>query len=122
MKTTGEGLKLSASSKKALLQDLLECAITCEQCATGGMENENVMLSECRSLGRNCADICFHVSRMIVKGPMVTTDILAACEKACRMCMEECRKHEMDLCRTCAYACKRCAQTCRAFLDTLQTV
>jgi hypothetical protein len=34
------------------------------------------------------------------------------CEKACRMCAEECNKHNYDHCRTCAEMCTACADAC----------
>jgi hypothetical protein len=40
--------------------------------------------------------------------------IIEACEQACRICGEECRRHagEHEHCRICADVCMRCTEAC----------
>jgi hypothetical protein len=105
--------KLFNESSQAVVQQLLECAIACEHCATSCLNEENVeMMTRCIELDRDCADTCLHTAKLVTRGSEIADVILAACEKICRLCAEECKKHNNDHCQLCAEICDRCAQAC----------
>ncbi|MFZ6010129.1 MAG: hypothetical protein ACOYXT_07235, partial [Bacteroidota bacterium] len=41
-----------------LQQKLIECAFACEACAAACLREDNLMMSRCIELDRDCADIC----------------------------------------------------------------
>jgi hypothetical protein len=117
-KNGSESLK---ESSQALLQQLLECAIACEHCAMSCLNEEQVnMMTRCIELDRDCADTCLHTAKLVTRESEISDVILAVCEKICRICAEECRKHNNDHCRTCAEICERCAEACHEHHGHLQ--
>jgi hypothetical protein len=105
--------KLFNESSQPVVQQLLECAIACEHCATSCLNEEKVeMMTRCIELDRDCADTCLHTAKLVTRGSEIADVILAACEKICRLCAEECKKHNNDHCQLCAEICDRCAQAC----------
>jgi hypothetical protein len=108
-------------SSQALVQQLLECAIACEYCAASCLNEENVdMMARCIELDRDCADTCFHTAKLITRGSEISDVILAACEKICRICADECKKHDTEHCQVCAETCERCADACHEHHGNLQ--
>ena len=100
---------------QALIQKLLDCAITCENCATSCLQEEDVtMMAKCISLDRDCADICFQAARLLKRDSEVGHQFLVLCEEICRLCGDECGKHKHEHCQICALACKDCAEACHA--------
>jgi hypothetical protein len=108
-------------SSQALVQQLLECAIACEHCAASCLNEENVdMMTRCIELDRDCADTCLHTAKLITRGSEISDVILAACEKICRICADECKKHSTDHCQICAETCQSCADACHEHHGNLQ--
>jgi len=106
-------------SRQQLIQDLIECAFTCEQCAAACLNEENTMMfARCIELDRDCADICMLASRLVVRDSEITPEFLGVCESMCRTCAEECSKHNHDHCKACAEACLSCAEACRSVIGT----
>jgi hypothetical protein len=96
-----------------LIQKLIDCALSCENCATLCLKEENVsMMSCCISLDRDCADICTQAARLLKRDSEIGHQYLLLCEEICRMCGDECGKHEHEHCKECAQACKICADAC----------
>ena len=101
------------TANKELVRKLIECALTCEECEAACLNEENItLLARCIELDRDCADICLQASRLLQRDSEVSEEYLMVCEKACRMCAEECYKHNYDHCRMCAEACTACADAC----------
>ncbi|MFN6945610.1 MAG: four-helix bundle copper-binding protein [Cytophagaceae bacterium] len=99
----------------SLLQSLLECAMACEHCASSCLKEEQVKkMSRCIQLDRDCADICLQAARLLKRNSEISLPFLLICEKICRMCAEECGKHENEHCKKCAEACLKCAEACHA--------
>ncbi|WMJ75016.1 four-helix bundle copper-binding protein [Cytophagaceae bacterium ABcell3] len=97
----------------SLINTILECAQACEHCATSCLKAEDVAeMSRCIQLDRDCADICFQAARLLKRKSEIALPYLLLCEKICRMCAEECKKHENDHCQTCAKKCLECADAC----------
>ncbi|HYF03437.1 MAG TPA: four-helix bundle copper-binding protein [Patescibacteria group bacterium] len=98
-----------------LIQTLLACALECENCASECLGEDHVqMMARCISLDRDCADICTLAARLLQRNSEVAHEFLLICEKICRICAEECEKHEHSHCQRCAEACRKCAEACHA--------
>lgn len=99
----------------SLIQTLLDCTLACEDCATSCLREDDVsMMSRCIQLDRDCADICLQAAILLKRKSEIGLPYLLLCEKICRMCAEECQKHETDHCQKCAEACLECAEACHA--------
>lgn len=104
---------MDMNSNQTLIQQLLDCAITCEACATACLNEENVTgMRQCIRLDRDCADICTLAARLLQRDSAIARQYLLLCEEICRMCAEECGRHDHDHCRRCAEACTNCANAC----------
>src|SRR5476651_453287 len=98
-----------------LIQRLLDCVLACEHCATACLGEDDVkMMAGCIRLDRDCADICSQAARLLQRDSVIAHQYLVLCEEICRLCAEECGKHNMDHCRQCAEACRQCAEACHA--------
>jgi len=102
------------------IEECYNCAQTCTACADACLAEPSVdMLRLCIRLNLDCADICAATgkvaSRFTGRNAEVMRAMIQACEQACRVCGEECRKHasEHEHCRICAGACMSCADACR---------
>lgn len=96
-----------------LIQKLLNCASSCEMCASSCLEEKDVaMMAKCISLDRDCSDICFQAARLLQRNSPIALQFLLLCEEICRQCAEECGMHQADHCRKCAEACIICAEAC----------
>lgn len=96
-----------------LIQKLLDCSFACENCATACLNEENVNdMTRCISLDRDCADLCFQAVRLLIRDSEIGKQFLLLCEEICRLCADECGKHDMDHCQQCAAACLACAEAC----------
>lgn len=101
------------SSHKELQQQLINCALTCEECETACLNEDNItMMARCIELDRDCADICLQAARLVQRESEIVEDYLLVCGKMCRMCAEECRKHNNEHCKRCADVCEACAEAC----------
>jgi len=99
----------------ALIQRLLDCAFTCETCATACLQEEDIaMMAQCIRLDRDCADICVQAARLLQRNSEIAHQFLVLCEEICRMCSEECAKHDHGHCQICAQTCLACAHACHA--------
>ena len=99
-----------------LIRKLLDCALACEHCATSCLQEEDVkMMAGCISLDRDCSDICFQAARLLQRDSRIACQYLLLCEEICRMCAEECHKHEAEHCQRCADACEACADVCHEY-------
>ena len=99
----------------ALIQQLLECATACEYCAASCLDEEDVTaMAHCIELDRDCAEICSLGARLLIRDSELSHEFLAFCEKACRVCAEECGKHNHEHCKHCAEECNKCAEACHA--------
>lgn len=98
-----------------LIQTLIDCARTCEQCAQACLDEKNVaMMAHCIELNRDCADICYLAARLLERDSEIAHKYLVVCEEMCRLCAAECGKHDDEHCKRCAEACLRCAEACHA--------
>jgi hypothetical protein len=97
----------------ALIQKLLDCALACENCAAKSLHEEDVAnMTRCIALNWDCADICIQAARLLKRNAEIGHQYLVLCEEICRMCGDECGKHDYGHCRQCAEACIVCAEAC----------
>lgn len=105
--------KTTERAHSELVQILLDCAAACETCAAACLyEEDPAMMARCIETDRDCADICTLGARLLLRDSENANHYLTACVEACRLCAEECKKHNNDHCRQCAEACDRCADAC----------
>lgn len=98
------------TTAQELQRQLIECALTCEACENACLNEDNItLLARCIELNRDCADICLQAARLVLRESEIADDYLLIAEKICRLCAEECRKHDSDHCRQCAEVCEACA-------------
>ena len=107
----------------ACINACYECAQTCTSCADACLAEENVaMLARCIRLDLDCADMCEVTARVLSRQtqpePQVIQQQVQALATVCRVCAEECEKHQNkhEHCRVCAEACRRCEQLCNQML------
>lgn len=107
------GVTMENHNHQALIQKLLDCALACEHCATACLNEQDVTsMAACIKLDRDCADICLQAARLLQRESAIGHQYLVICEEICRMCGDECAKHEHEHCRQCARACVVCADAC----------
>ncbi|QQL48954.1 four-helix bundle copper-binding protein [Mucilaginibacter ginkgonis] len=98
-----------------LIEKLFACVLACEHCATACLGEENVAdMAACIKLDRDCADICAQAARLLQRDSVIGHQYLVLCEEICRLCADECGKHEHQHCKDCAAACTTCAEACHA--------
>lgn len=103
----------SGHKHAALIEQLLNCAEACENCGASCLDEEHVTPhAHCIELDRDCADICFLAAKLLIRDSELAHDFLTICEKACRLCAEECSRHEHEHCKKCAEECIKCADAC----------
>lgn len=96
-----------------LIQELVNCALACEACAAACLSEEDVnLMTRCVELDRDCADTCFQTARLLMRDSEIAGQFLKVTEEICRLCAEECNKHDQEHCKICAELCERCAEIC----------
>lgn len=99
----------------ALIQTLLDCARISEECIAACLHESDVAkMAHCIEVDRDCADICFLAAKLLMRDSEVAHKFLAVCEETCRICAEECSKHDDKHCKQCAESCRKCAEACHA--------
>lgn len=97
----------------ALIQQLLDCAVACENCAASGLDEQDVTpMAHCIEVSRDCADICNLAAKLLIRDSEYAHDFLKLCERACSHCATECGQHSHQHCKTCAELCEACAKAC----------
>lgn len=123
MKTKPASHHHSGHNHTALIQELVHCALTNEMCSTACLDEKDVaMMARCIELDRDCADICFQAARLLQRDAEIAHHYLTVCEEMCRLCAEECSKHDMNHCQQCAEACLKCAEACHKHLEAIHAV
>lgn len=101
----------------ALIQELLNCAMTCEACSAACLAEENVSMARAIQLNRDCTEICLLTARLLQRDSEISSSFLMTCVDICYKCEEECKKHSHEHCQQCAEACKSCASACRSRVE-----
>ncbi|PQO40697.1 four-helix bundle copper-binding protein [Blastopirellula marina] len=96
---------------RACLRACVRCAHACEQCADACQSEANVvMLSDFIRANRDCAQLCWTASSLIIRGSDFVGELCEICAKVCDRCAHECEKYSY---RECALVCRDCADECR---------
>jgi hypothetical protein len=94
----------------------MECAITCDFCASACLNEENVKnLRRCIRLDLECAAICRAAAEVMSLNGQFSEQLCSLCAEVCHACAEECQRHAemgMEHCRACAEVCRKCAAVC----------
>lgn len=108
------------------IEECLDCSQTCLLCADACLGEERVrQLAQCIRLNLDCADICAATaalsSRRTGSNEAILRTMIELCAEACRVCAEECMRHETDHdhCKICAETCRRCEIVCRRAAETV---
>lgn len=98
------------------------CSAICNSCADA-CSAEDMGMHQCIRMCLDCSDICQALSRVAARrtGGNVPTikSLLETCVLVCRLCAEECEKHDHDHCRRCARMCRECMEDCAKALEGL---
>lgn len=100
------------------IEECYDCAQSCVSCADACLGEEAVQqLTQCVRLNLDCADICVATGAIATRrtgsNEASIRSVLETCALACRLCGDECEKHDLEHCRLCAEACRRCQQACQ---------
>jgi hypothetical protein len=116
-----------AANYAGVVQALLVCEEACNACADSC--REEIFNAEeyrrCIRRSLNCADVCGAMLRLLMRqsGPpnALIHAQLQACAVACRLVVEECRRHEAAYapCQICAQVCQHCEERCQQLIETL---
>jgi hypothetical protein len=105
------------------IEECVACVVDCTSCADADLATDNVAdLRHCMRVCLDCADVCEATGKVLTRQtspePRLTRSLLEACLQACRLCAEECERHEAhhEHCRICAETCRRCEQACANLL------
>ena len=99
----------TAGTLTALLND---CAATCDHCAAACLQEAQVAhLTDCIRTDIACAAVCRTTAQLLEQGIAEKT-ALQLCAAVCKLCADECSKHDHDHCRACAAICTECAAEC----------
>lgn len=67
-------------------------------------------LRRCRDLCGECMDGCRQMLDLLERDSRYVDSYGTFCAAMCRLCAQECRRHDLSQCRDCAQACEACAQ------------
>ena len=89
------------------------CAVACQHCAALCLQEPGVKaMTRCIGLDFDCAELCSVAVALMAGGSELADATCGLCARACRMCAEECAKHDADHCQQCAETCRVCANAC----------
>lgn len=112
---------METHNHRDLIQKLLDCALACEYCASACLKEADVAkMTGCISLDRDCSDLCIQAMRLLKRESVIGHQFLLICEEICRLCADECGKHEHAHCQECARACRECAEACHAHHEMIR--
>lgn len=99
-----------------LIQKLARCAAACETCMDACLSEDDVKkMVQCIRLDRDCAIICKATATLLASNSPHAQHLIKECEEVCRLCAEECEKHDMEHCKECAWACRECEEACKSY-------
>src|SRR4051812_1257375 len=104
---------------QAAIQDCLNCAQLCDQCAAECIRMDVPEITECIELCMDCADICLLDARLMSRDSDYHFDTCELCARICRDCADACGSiadpsDSSNLLQQCMEACQRCADSCDA--------
>ena len=102
------------------IKHAMYCAAICNSCADA-CNAEDMDMRRCIRLCSYCSDVCtafYRVASRRTSGNVtVIKSLLEACIIACKVCAEECARHDDAHCRRCAQMCRECFEDCVKALE-----
>ncbi len=89
-----------------------EALHACQACAAYDIRDASPGMAQCSLINLDCADACAATLNALARHSDHHGDFCALCSHLCRVCSEECGKHDHQHCRKCKEACDRCAAAC----------
>ena len=109
------------SKHSAQLPDVLDAANNCldkgQRCIAHclvSFQEGDVALADCASKVHEMQAICGAFSYLLAANSDYVRSYAAICEKVCKDCEQECRKHEEHV------ECKACAEACAEIVDQIK--
>lgn len=100
------------TSGNHLAELLNRCAAVCDHCAAACLQEEGIEhLADCIRTDIACASACRTTAQLLELG-IGEQNALLLCAEVCKLCADECGRHEHDHCRACAEICNECAVAC----------
>lgn len=111
---------------QTLMSILLECASTCNKCASSLLlEQDIVLFRKCIRLNMYSAQVCQMTASYVTFDPGNEKKLLEECAEICGLCAEESIKFRyIDDCKRSAEACLKSFEACmsRTFANTAETI
>ena len=105
------------------IRHAMYCAVICNSCADA-CSAEEMDMRRCIRLCMDCADVCNALSRVAARrtsgNTVVIKSLLETCILACKVCAEECAKHDNAHCKRCETMCRECMEDCVKALQCMQ--
>ena len=105
------------------IRHAMYCAAICNSCADACNAEEGEMRGCIRKCS-DCSDVCTALYRVAARRTAgdvtVIKSLLEACIISCKVCAEECGKHDNAHCRRCATMCRECFEDCVKALEGMQ--
>jgi len=91
---------------------LNRCAAVCDHCAAACLKEADVAhMAACIQADIACASVCRTTGLLLEQG-IGEQNALLLCAEVCKICADECSRHDNDHCRACAEICNECAVEC----------
>lgn len=119
--------QIAGAEMTSLVQELMDCEATCIVCADACLSEQDVQtLAKCIALNIECADMCASSAKSALRvghiDPTIMRAHLETCRESCRMCAEECERHDLEHCRVCAESCHSCERACQTAMERMMTM
>ena len=105
------------------IKHAMYCAAICNSCADA-CSAEDMDMRRCIRLCSDCSDVCTALYRVASRRTSGNVEVIEAmletCITACRVCAEECAKHDNAHCRRCATMCRESLEDCEKALETMR--
>jgi hypothetical protein len=100
-----------------------ECAVVCNETfhyCLGHLKDGHKEHDLAAQMTIDCQEFCKLVAELMARESPMMGLACASCADACKLCAEECTKHDDPQMKECADACKACEALCRAMASHLK--
>jgi len=101
-----------------------DCAVICNETFHYCLEHLKVGHKEhdrSAQLTIDCQEFCRLSAELIARESVMLGLACSACADACKVCAEECGRHNDAQMKECFDACRACEKACRAMVENLKT-
>jgi hypothetical protein len=108
---------MSPSTNQSIVELLTRCAITCEECFNGCLNEPDMQhMAGCIRADKTCSAVCMLTASLIASGSTYAAAYVDLCADVCAGCARECEKHQHDHCKKCAAICRECEEACENYI------